>query len=131
MIKQFYTANERPHVHISGAKDGCTCEYCCNVRDAHDDDEMKEEYEVAKFVGGPIFESIGVGDRVQYYRLPYEHRKAVYTKDLEYIQECATKIFQGVVLSKTEYNMKVLADGLGGPHNVGPSGCCMWGMHKI
>jgi hypothetical protein len=131
MIKGFFGIVEMPRPHISRVKDGCTCEYCCSVRDAHDEYEMEEEYKVAKFVGGPIFKSIGVGDRVQYYRLPYEHRNAVYTNYLKYIQECATTTFQGVVLSKTEHSMKVLADGLGDSHNVGPSECCMWGMHKI
>jgi hypothetical protein len=131
MIKGFFGIDKLRKPHVFRIKDRCTCEYCCSVRDANDEYEMAQEYEVAKFVGGPIFDSINVGDRVQYYKLPYEHRKAVYTNYLEYIQECATMTFKGVVLSKNEHSMKVLADGLGGPHNVRPSECCMWGMHKI
>jgi hypothetical protein len=149
MIKQFYTANERPRVHISGARNGCTCEYCCSIRDAHDDDEMAMEYDLAMYRGKDMFDELKVGDSVEYYHIPHEWRKVVYHSDnikWELIEERATKKFYAKVISKTEHRIEIDIRDIVIPktghrlekdntvkstQKISAAECWAWGLRKI
>lgn len=109
-------------------KNNCTCEYCCFVRDENDDKEMAMEYDVAMSCGKDVFDSLNVGDLVEYYRIPYDDRKVVHLPEnikWKCIEEIATKKFQGIVDSKTEYKIEV------NKNKISPAECWAWGLRKI
>jgi hypothetical protein len=115
---------------MSMVRDGCTCEYCCGIRDEHDDEQLAEEHDLAMHCGKEIFNELKVGDSVEYYRIPWEDRKVVYHSGefkWKLIEECATHKFQDVVTSKSENRIKLNKN----KQRISPAECWCWGMRKI
>ncbi len=118
---------KRPRVHISSVRHNCTCEYCCSVRDAHDDDVMTEEYELAVYKGKKIFNELKIGNSVEYFIIPHEDRKVVYHSDdikWDFIEQVATRKLSGVVVSKTKNVIFV------DKQPMSAAECWSWGLRK-
>ena len=116
---------KRPRVHISRVRSKCTCEYCCSVRDAHDDDEMAQDYRVASYSGKDIFNELKVGDSVEYYIIPYEDRHVVYNssdRKWDFIEEVAKRKLSGLVVSKTDRVAYI------GNQPISAAECWTWGL---
>ncbi len=107
----------------------CGCEYCASVVDDYDDKIMLEEAEVAEYVGKEKMALINVGDTVQYYKIPDEWRKVVYTKDITDVQDKAIKTYTSKIISKTKNLITFLHEGNKREASFG--NCFLLGMHKI
>lgn len=130
MIKQLLPSGHRTSIHADALRDECTCKYCCSVRDFYDDQEIQLEYEVALSCGKDIFNELQVGDQVEYYIIPHEHRKMVYLPaniKWELIQEEAKK-FNATVTSKTQQDVEIETNGH--KRKISAAECWEWALRK-
>jgi len=115
--------------HCAHVHKNCTCEYCCSVRDEEDDEQMEQEYKTAMYCGQEMFDTLQVGDSVQYYNIPYEDRNIVYIRNLNIIKEYARAIMQGTVITKTEHYIEIEINRH--KQKASPAECWCWGLHKL
>lgn len=107
----------------------CGCDYCASVIDAYDDKMIAKEYKVAKWKGDKHAKKLNIGDQIQYYDIPREWSKVVYTNSIKNIQEYAISTHTAKIIDKKDKIIKLqYSDKI---RELSFAHCFLFGMHKI